>query len=250
MNEQIGKVKQDLQAGFKKNEELKATIFHEILTGSLPEKEKSTKRLAAEGQTMISAGTETTAWTLATITAYLLVQPTTLCKLQAEFSPIIPDGTHIPSWSNLEKLVFFNAVILEGIRLTYGVAARQPRAAPDEQLQLKSSKTGAYFHVPAGTPIGMTSVLVHHNPDIFPEPLLFKPERWINEQGGIRIDLQRYLLSFSKGSRQCLGMQYVTFLHNTLLSLNVLLLTVHNLDLPMQSFILRLRRFCVGLLAV
>jgi len=42
---------------------------------------------------------------------------------------------------------------------------------------------------------------VHQDPDIFPSPLEFDPERWIENPG-----LKRYLVSFSKGSRQCLGM--------------------------------------------
>lgn len=47
----------------------------------------------------------------------------------------------------------------------------------------------------------MTSTLIHLNPDIFPSPHEFRPERWLKNP---RLD--RYLVPFSKGSRQCLGM--------------------------------------------
>jgi cytochrome P450 len=47
----------------------------------------------------------------------------------------------------------------------------------------------------------MTSVLIHLNPTIFPNPNDFIPERWVENPR-----LSRYLVSFSKGSRQCLGM--------------------------------------------
>lgn len=47
----------------------------------------------------------------------------------------------------------------------------------------------------------MTSVLQHLNPEIFPHPTEFLPERWLANPR-----LSRYLVSFSKGSRQCLGM--------------------------------------------
>lgn len=40
--------------------------------------------------------------------------------------------------------------------------------------------------------------------DIFPEPTEFRPERWL--QGGKKLD--KYLVSFGKGTRQCLGMKY------------------------------------------
>ena len=47
------------------------------------------------------------------------------------------------------------------------------------------------------------------HPSIFPQPEIFRPERWL--QGGT-VDgkrLDRYLVCFGKGSRQCLGMKCV-----------------------------------------
>ncbi len=46
----------------------------------------------------------------------------------------------------------------------------------------------------------MTSTLVHYDPSIFPSPKSFRPERWIENP---RLD--KYLIAFSKGSRQCIG---------------------------------------------
>lgn len=44
------------------------------------------------------------------------------------------------------------------------------------------------------------------DPNIFPNPHDFDPERWIRAaEKGERLD--RYLVNFSKGSRICLGMQ-------------------------------------------
>jgi cytochrome P450 len=46
--------------------------------------------------------------------------------------------------------------------------------------------------------------------NIFPDPEQFKPERWLKaEEEGF--PLQRYLVSFSKGSRQCVGLKLVFF---------------------------------------
>lgn len=45
-----------------KEQNLDATIFHELLEADLPDREKSTARLWQEGQIIIGAGTETTAW--------------------------------------------------------------------------------------------------------------------------------------------------------------------------------------------
>lgn len=52
----------------------------------------------------------------------------------------------------------------------------------------------------------MTSVLMHNNPALFPNPRAFSPERWLQPNAA---ELRKYVVSFSKGSRQCLGMKYV-----------------------------------------
>lgn len=57
------------------------------------------------------------------------------------------------------------------------------------------------------TPVGMTSVMLHDDPSIFPKPRSFQPERWLQPS---TTQLRKYLVTFSKGSRQCLGLKYVT----------------------------------------
>lgn len=53
----------------------------------------------------------------------------------------------------------------------------------------------------------MSIVLLHHNESIFPKSHTFLPERWLSQSQGMRLD--KYMVSFGKGSRQCLGMEYV-----------------------------------------
>lgn len=53
----------------------------------------------------------------------------------------------------------------------------------------------------------MTSVMMHHNEDIFPDSHSFIPERWMDDKQ--RKYLDKYFVAFSKGSRQCVGIKYV-----------------------------------------
>jgi cytochrome P450 len=47
----------------------------------------------------------------------------------------------------------------------------------------------------------MTIPLLHLNPTIYPSPTTFNPDRWLNNPS-----LDKYLFSFSKGPRACIGM--------------------------------------------
>lgn len=46
------------------------------------------------------------------------------------------------------------------------------------------------------------------NPEVFPEPEDFKPERWNNSTP----EMERSLVPFSKGKRMCPGKEFVTYL--------------------------------------
>ena len=135
--------------------------------------------------------------------------PEVRSKVEAELMTILDDRGNIPKWSKLEQLPYLSAVILETIRLSYGVATRLPRVAPDETLIYEGEfQDKPVQHViPPGTAISMSSVIMHANQDIFPEPDEFRPERWLTENGTRRKELEGYLISFSKGTRQCLGIK-------------------------------------------
>jgi cytochrome P450 len=46
------------------------------------------------------------------------------------------------------------------------------------------------------------------DPEFFPSPHEFRPERWLEaKESGF--PLHKYLVAFSRGHRQCLGMRYV-----------------------------------------
>ncbi|WP_205698521.1 cytochrome P450 [Conexibacter sp. SYSU D00693] len=56
------------------------------------------------------------------------------------------------------------------------------------------------YGVPAGTPISMSILLVHHREDVYPDPFSFRPERWHDAKPGTYS-----WLPFGGGTRRCLG---------------------------------------------
>lgn len=58
--------------------------------------------------------------------------------------------------------------------------------------------------------MSMTSIFMHENPEIFPRPREFEPERWLDScspssSSSKQHQLSNYLVNFSKGTRGCLG---------------------------------------------
>ena len=173
------------------------TIFHELIqTSDLPPEEKTLPRLVNEGQAVVAAGQVTTAHYLNTTVYHILANPEILSELKAELEQAMPDND-LPSQQILEQLPYLNAVVHEGYRISYGVTHRLQRVSPDAALIYHD------YVIPAGTPVGMTSILMHENPKYFPDPKAFKPQRWLNP--GEQTRLGKYLVNFSKGTRGCLG---------------------------------------------
>ncbi|PTB58580.1 hypothetical protein M431DRAFT_105846 [Trichoderma harzianum CBS 226.95] len=206
----IKETKVEMDTGIIREQE---TIFASLFQSNLPDEEKTVARFAGETAALFGAGTETTSWTLAVITYYLLTRPKILKKLTEELRTIVKDPKSLPPWSTLEKLPYLNAVMTEGLRLSYGVSARTARIATEEDLVYhgmwtpKGSKASGTldYVIPRGMAIGMISVIMHHDEDIFPDSHSFIPERWL-VKGKQRRDMERSLFVFGKGSRQCLGM--------------------------------------------
>jgi cytochrome P450 len=176
------------------------TIFHEILNSKLSDYDKSTDRLWQEGEVVVAAGTITTAWALGVSTYFALATPDILRRLKAELETAIPDPSQPLNLIALESLPYLTGVVQEGVRLSHAISHRLHRICPDETLVYRDTGNDREWAIPSGTPLSMTSNLVHHDERVFPDSHDFKPERWIENP---RLD--RYLVSFGKGGRACLG---------------------------------------------
>lgn len=174
------------------------TIFHGILQSKLSSQERSIARMADEAFVLIVAGGETTARVLTWIVVCLLRDPALLKRFREELDRVVVGDT-LPETQVLEDLPLCKAVVQEGLRISCPVTNRPQLIAPNEDLVYGERV------IPRGTPCSMTLKDVLYDPSIFPEPDKFDPDRWIRaEKEGVRID--RFLVTFSKGTRSCVGM--------------------------------------------
>ena len=182
----------------KTSTESHPTVFHSLRDDpDLPLSEKSLPRLVMEAQTLIGAGTLTTTHMLSMTAYHILANPPILRKLLEELEEAIPDIATPCPLQTLEQLPYLSAVISEGLRVSYGSVHRLQRVHPDNALIFRD------WIIPPGTPVSMSSISMHDDQSIFPEPRKFDPQRWIGPERDIR---QKYLFNFGRGARQCVGM--------------------------------------------
>ncbi|KAL0952984.1 hypothetical protein HGRIS_007195 [Hohenbuehelia grisea] len=160
-------------------------------TGQLTEDQIT--ELIAETVTLLIAGSDTTSNSITAIIHLVMTHPPVYKKLMTELiSAIGPDG--VPRHENVKDMPYLQAVIDEGLRYYATTAIGLHRAVPRGGAMC----LGKFF--PEGTEMSVPAYTIQHDATIWRDPENFRPERWLEEK-----DLGRYLMTFGKGPRQCLG---------------------------------------------
>lgn len=114
----------------------------------------------------------------------------------------------LPHPNVVDTLPLLRAVIMETMRVHPVVAGGQARVTPHGKL----SKLGKYDFIPGGYRVQSYARFLHHNEEVFPDPLAWYPERWLDsagEKGSQGSDQKmRWFWSFSSGARMCLGSNF------------------------------------------
>lgn len=168
---------------------------------------KSNLRLTIASELMdhLVAGTETSGWTLAYIMDELSQRPNLQSSLREELLSLSPpiryptDGSTLPSNSAIDALPLLDAIVLETLRLHSPVTGSQPRVTPSQSPTLVLG-----YLIPPGIRISAQAYSLHRNPEVFPDPQSWKPERWLTSQEK-RSEMMRWFWAFGSGANMCLG---------------------------------------------
>jgi cytochrome P450 len=154
--------------------------------------------------TITGAGFETTAAVMRLTCYHVFSNADILQRLRAELATV----TELSSIEDrnvkvkeLEQLPYYTSILMEGLGLSPAIGSRMARIAPDRDLFYGDSR------IPAGTPVSMTTILMHTDETLYLAPLSFNPDRWMDVEA--RKKIEKVYAPFSKGTRMCLGMQYV-----------------------------------------
>nr|WQM40870.1 flavonoid 3'hydroxylase [Euphorbia maculata] len=150
---------------------------------------------------MFAAGTDTTASTVEWTIAELIRHPQILTKLRQELDAVI-GADRLVTELDIPQLPFLQAVVKETFRLHPSTPLSLPRMAAE------SCEVNGY-HIPKGATLLVNVWAIGRDPEVWNEPLEFRPERFL--PGGERPDADVRgtdfeVIPFGAGRRICAGM--------------------------------------------
>jgi len=140
--------------------------------------------------TLLMAGHETTATSLAWAFHHVLDRPDVLAKLRAELARVVGDGPVQPH--HIPQLDYLDAVIKESQRLC--------PVATNVIRRLTQPMRIAGRDLPAGITVSACIYSTHRHPDLWPDPERFHPERFIGARPA-----PHTFFPFGGGIRRCIG---------------------------------------------
>ncbi|KAL7276384.1 hypothetical protein RUND412_000621 [Rhizina undulata] len=182
----------------------KKDFFYYLLEAKDPETGEGfgTKELWGEANVLMIAGSDTTGTALSASLFYLVKNPKKLQKLKEEIRNTFTDIKDIVTGKELGECHYLKACADEAMRMAPPVPGLLPR-----EVIAKEGCTVDGIHIPEGTVIGTPIYGIHHNPDYFPNPFTFTPERWLSTSvTSEELDAARNaFMPFSIGPRGCIG---------------------------------------------
>ncbi|APA05256.1 hypothetical protein sscle_01g000260 [Sclerotinia sclerotiorum 1980 UF-70] len=179
----------------KSHSQANPTIFRKALSESKTENAEgsmSDENILQEAAFFIVVGTDTTANSITYILYNILKDRNLQKQLEDEVETLGEDFEA----KDVEQLVLLNAVIDEGMRLYGAAPGSLPRVVPNGGAVLDG------YQVPGGVTVSTQSWTIHRDPEIFPEPDSFRPERWLENKSN---DMKAAYHPFGSGTRTCIG---------------------------------------------
>lgn len=146
------------------------------------------------------AGFDTTSTFLSILTYELAINPDMQKRLYEEVIEYDRLSNGKITYDNLQKMKYMDMVVSEGLR-------RWPPGAFTDRVCVKDYKydDGKYkFTIEKGTSLWIAMSALHHDPNNFPNPMQFDPERF-SEENRNQIKPGTYV-PFGIGPRNCIGM--------------------------------------------
>lgn len=145
--------------------------------------------------TVFAAGSDTTTRAICTVLMAAACFPEEQRTVHEELDAVI--GTNrAPAFTDKQSLPRLHAFVLEALRWRPLV----PMGIPHRTTQVVVFEN---YRIPAGATVHGNHWAISRDPDVFPDPDAFKPDRWLDTEGRVRDDIKFFVFGF--GRRVCPG---------------------------------------------
>lgn len=175
-----------------------------LIDASCNEQQDSGKTTLSEQEVVdnaflfLAAGFETTSNALAYVAYLLALHPDVQEQVFEEVSQVVQAEGGL-TYEALAKLVYTEAVAMEAMRIYPPVTGFVLRETAREW-------TYGGYTFPAKSEVEVPVWSIHNDPTLYPEPQVFKPERFLPEEKKSRHPMS--FLAFGTGPRNCLGIRF------------------------------------------
>ncbi|KAH8103459.1 cytochrome P450 [Cristinia sonorae] len=174
-----------------------ATLVEEIRTNFGNTEAEEFNELIARNVAGVAyaAGADTTSSSSLSLLLAMAMFPEVQKKAQAELDRVVgPD--RLPDFEDVERIPYIKAIVMETLRWMPVAPFAIPHAVLTDDVY-------EGYHIPKGSLLIPNVWAMFRNPDDYPEPEQFKPERFIGKDGNINPDvLDPINVAFGFGRRQ------------------------------------------------
>lgn len=160
--------------------------------------------IAAECNSMMNAGTETTTAAMTNTVFLLYTHPTVLSKLREELDPVFSAG-ELVSYDAVSNLPYLRACIEESLRVRPASSMGLPRVVP------VGGRVIAGKYIPEGVTVSVPTYSLLRDRAVFEHPAEYIPERWLTKDTEKKQLMTKTHLPFSTGPRACIGRNIAYF---------------------------------------
>ena len=165
-------------------------------------------QVASEIQDHLAAGHETSGIALTYLYWELSRNPALQASLREELLTLSPPIVHsstqsqqdLPTPRAIDNLTLLAAVLMETLRIHASIPGPQPRATPFPPASVAGSPP-----LTPGIRVSAQAYGLHRNADVFPDPEVWRPARWLDPNEEKKAEMMKWFWAFGSGGRMCVG---------------------------------------------
>ncbi|KAL4909804.1 hypothetical protein BDW74DRAFT_165181 [Aspergillus multicolor] len=155
--------------------------------------------IAADMLMLEGAALETTGATLSYVLLELSRNPIVQEKLREELQTLSPNLKYPGKETEIE------------LPSPKDVDALPPIPGRQERMVPRTCSLGGYSDIPTGTTVYCSAYSLHRKADVFPELLVWRPERWLDASPKQLSEMRRWFWAFGSGAQMCIGSNFALY---------------------------------------